>query len=341
MLHEIFRRFVLPVALTAAFAPALADPGAAASAVFGPGAGHELRRLHADELVKLGERFGGQPVLVVNTASRCGFTDQFRELEAVHRKYKDRGLKVAGFPSDDFRQEAADESKTAEVCFENFGVTFDMFAPIAVTGDKAHPLFREIARQASAPRWNFHKYLIDRSGQTVRSFPSATEPHDPAFVRELEKMIQQLAQSIRDKDDEIAILKADLSALDKAYTRLFDAYQEKAELVDELTEKLNTVYYTYGTEDELVKNQVLERKNGFIGIGKKIKLVDNFNEKYFAEIDLTKENEIFVEGSDIKIITDHPSRSYTLVPSGKNTKIKISNPREFWKVSNYLVVVVD
>ena len=160
-------------------------------------------------------------------------------------------------------------------------------------------------------------------------------------IAELEKMIQQLAQSIRDKDDEIAILKADLSALDKAYTRLFDAYQEKAELVDELTEKLNTVYYTYGTEDELVKNQVLERKNGFIGIGKKIKLVDNFNEKYFAEIDLTKENEIFVEGSDIKIITDHPSRSYTLVPSGKNTKIKISNPREFWKVSNYLVVVVD
>ena len=160
-------------------------------------------------------------------------------------------------------------------------------------------------------------------------------------ISELEKMIQQLAQNIRDKDDEISILQADLSALDKAYSKLFDAYQEKAELVNELTEELNTVYYTYGTEDELVKNQVLERKNGFIGIGKKIKLVDNFNEKYFAEIDLTKENEIFVEGSDIKIITDHPSRSYTLVPSGKNTKIKISNPREFWKVSNYLVVVVD
>jgi DNA repair exonuclease SbcCD ATPase subunit len=160
-------------------------------------------------------------------------------------------------------------------------------------------------------------------------------------IAELEKMIQQLAQSIRDKDDEIAILRADLSALDKAYTKLFDAYQEKAELVGELTEKLNTVYYTYGTEDELVKNQVLERKNGFIGIGKKIKLVDNFNEKYFAEIDLTKEKEIFVEGSDIKIITDHPSRSYTLVPSGKNTKIRINNSREFWKVSNYLVVVVE
>ncbi len=160
-------------------------------------------------------------------------------------------------------------------------------------------------------------------------------------INELDKMIQDLAQDIRDKDDQISILQADLSSLDKAYSKLFDAYQEKAELVEELTEELNTVYYTYGTEDELVKNQVIERKNGFIGIGKKINLVDNFNEKYFAKIDLTEEKEIFVEGSDIKFITDHPSRSYTLVPLGKNTKIKINQPREFWKVSNYLVVVVD
>lgn len=189
MLHELFRGFVLPVALTAAFAPALADPGAAASALFGPGAGHELRRLHADEVVRLGERFGGQPVLVVNTASHCGFTDQFRELEAVHRKYKDRGLRVAGFPSDDFRQEAADESKTAEVCFENFGVTFDMFAPIAVTGDKAHPLFREIARQSSAPRWNFHKYVIDRNGRVVAAFPSRVKPDAPEVLKAIEQVL--------------------------------------------------------------------------------------------------------------------------------------------------------
>ena len=92
MLHDTFRRLLLPLALTAVCAPALADPGAGASALYGPGAGHELRRLHADEIVKLGERFGGQPVLVVNTASHCGFTRQFRELEAVHQKYKDRGL---------------------------------------------------------------------------------------------------------------------------------------------------------------------------------------------------------------------------------------------------------
>ena len=189
MLQQTFRRLLLPLALTAVCAPALADPGAEASALYGPGAGHELRRLHADEVVKLGERFGGQPVLVVNTASHCGFTRQFRELEAVHQKYKDRGLKVAGFPSDDFRQEAADESKTAEVCFENFGVTFDMFAPIAVTGDKAHPLFREIARQSSAPDWNFHKYVIDRNGRVVATFPSRVKPDAPEVLAAIEKVL--------------------------------------------------------------------------------------------------------------------------------------------------------
>ena len=130
-------------------------------------------------------------------------------------------------------------------------------------------------------------------------------------------------------------------SLDKAYARLFDAYQEKAVLVDELTEEINTVYYSYGTEEELVKNKVIDRKNGFIGIGKSIKLMDNFNQKYFAKIDLTEEKELFIEGSELKFITDHPSSSYSLSPSGKNTKIKISNPREFWKVSRYLVIVVN
>lgn len=160
-------------------------------------------------------------------------------------------------------------------------------------------------------------------------------------IKELERMIQDLLQNIQAKDEQIEVLQAELGSLDKAYSKLFDAYQEKAELVEELTDELNTVYYSYGTEDELVKNQVIERKNGFIGIGKKIKLMDNFNEKYFAKIDLTEEKEIFVEGSELKFITDHPSISYKLIPVGKNTKIKILDPREFWKVSKYMVIVVD
>jgi len=160
-------------------------------------------------------------------------------------------------------------------------------------------------------------------------------------IKELDAMVQGLLQSIQEKEEQISILEGDLVSLDKAYARLFDAYQEKAVLVDELTEEINTVYYSYGTEEELVKNKVIDRKNGFIGIGKSIKLMDNFNQKYFAKIDLTEEKEIFIEGADLKFITDHPSSSYSLSPSGKNTKIKISNPREFWKVSRYLVIVVD
>jgi predicted RNase H-like nuclease (RuvC/YqgF family) len=160
-------------------------------------------------------------------------------------------------------------------------------------------------------------------------------------IKQLEKMVDDLLQSIRDKDQEISILQDDLVSLDKAYARLFDAYQEKAQQVEELTEQLNTVYYTYGTEDELIKNKVIERKNGFIGIGKSIRLVDSFNERYFVKFDMIEEDVIEVEGTELKFITDHPSKSYALKNVGKNTEIRIKNPREFWKVSNYLVIVVE
>ncbi|MDP4636211.1 MAG: hypothetical protein NWS43_00025, partial [Crocinitomicaceae bacterium] len=133
-------------------------------------------------------------------------------------------------------------------------------------------------------------------------------------ITQLDAMVQGLLQSIQEKEEQISILESDLVSLDKAYARLFDAYQEKAVLVDELTEEINTVYYSYGTEEELVKNKVIDRKNGFIGIGKSIKLMDNFNQKYFAKIDLTEEKELFIEGSELKFITDHPSSSYSLSP---------------------------
>lgn len=160
-------------------------------------------------------------------------------------------------------------------------------------------------------------------------------------VKELESMVEDLVKSMKAKDEQIEMLQAELGSLDKAYSKLFDAYQEKAVLVEELTDELNTVYYSYGTEEELVKNQVIDRKNGFIGIGKKIKLMDNFNQKYFSKIDLTQEKEIFIEGSELKFVTDHPSSSYNLVSVGKNSKIKIINPNDFWKISKYLVVIVE
>jgi hypothetical protein len=160
-------------------------------------------------------------------------------------------------------------------------------------------------------------------------------------IKELEVMVEDLVRTIKAKDEQLDMLRGELGSLDKAYTKLFDAYQEKAVLVEELTDQLNTVYYSYGTEEELVKNQVIDRKNGFIGLGKKIKLMDNFNQKYFSKIDLTAEKEIFIEGSELTFVTDHPSSSYKMVRIGKNTKIKIINPNDFWKISKYLVVVVE
>jgi glutathione peroxidase len=151
--------------------------------------GHELRRLHSSETVKL-ERYAGQPLLIVNTASHCGFTRQFGGLEALHKEYAPKGLKVLGFSSDDFKQEAKDEAKAAEVCFVNFGVTFDMFATIPVKGERAHPLFRELARQSGQqPKWNFHKYVVDRSGKVVAVFPSSVEPDERQVREAIERVL--------------------------------------------------------------------------------------------------------------------------------------------------------
>ncbi|MFN3985017.1 MAG: glutathione peroxidase [Rhodocyclaceae bacterium] len=150
---------------------------------------HSLRRLHSSETVDLRAAYAGHPLLVVNTASHCGYTRQFEGLEALHRRYQEAGLKVVGFPSNDFRQEADDEAKTAEVCFLNYGVSFDMFSPIGVRGADAHPIFRELARQSEAPGWNFHKYVIDRDGRVVAAFPSRIEPDAGALREAIEKVL--------------------------------------------------------------------------------------------------------------------------------------------------------
>lgn len=151
---------------------------------------HQLKRLHSAEVVDLRERFAGKPMLVINTASFCGFTGQFEGLEELHQRYKDQGLMVVGFPSDDFNQEAKNEEKSAEVCFVNFGVTFDMFSPIHVKGDNAHPIFREIARQSDTPpRWNFYKYVIDRDGKVTAAFSSMTSPNSDKLIKAIEAVL--------------------------------------------------------------------------------------------------------------------------------------------------------
>jgi vacuolar-type H+-ATPase subunit I/STV1 len=160
-------------------------------------------------------------------------------------------------------------------------------------------------------------------------------------IQELEIMLEQLMKDIQWKDEQISLLQSELDDLDEEYSKLFDAYQEQAIAIDQLTEEVNKVYYAYGTEKELKENHVIEKKNGFIGLGRKPSLKDDINDEYFTAMDITKKKTIMVDGNKPHIVTDHPSSSYELTPSGGRTKLTILDASEFWKISRYLVIVVD
>lgn len=139
-------------------------------------------------------QFRGKVLMVVNTASECGFTPQYEQLEALHRKLSGRGLVIVGFPSNDFQQERGSSREIAEFCKLNYGVSFPMFEPVAVSGRRANPFHAELAkRSGTAPGWNFHKYVVDRSGSQVQSFPTVMRPDDPKLVREIERLLVQAA----------------------------------------------------------------------------------------------------------------------------------------------------
>ena len=135
-------------------------------------------------------QYRGKVVVVVNTASFCGFTSQYEGLEALHAKYKDRGLVVIGFPSNDFSQETGSNKQIAEFCENTFGVKFPMATKSVVTGKDAIPLFKELATKTSTPpRWNFYKYVIARDGAQVAAFASNADPAGAQFVKEIEKQL--------------------------------------------------------------------------------------------------------------------------------------------------------
>jgi glutathione peroxidase len=132
--------------------------------------------------------YAGSVVLVVNTASECGYTPQYEGLEALYRKYRSRGLVVLGFPSNDFGgQEPGSNREIAAFCVNQYAIDFPMFAKTEL---KSNPLYAELAKATgAAPRWNFHKYLIDRSGRQVLSFDTRVEPDDPKLVSAIEKLL--------------------------------------------------------------------------------------------------------------------------------------------------------
>jgi glutathione peroxidase len=136
-------------------------------------------------------RYEGKVLLVVNTASQCGYTPQYEGLEKLHKRYKDKGLVVIGFPSNDFgAQEPGSNKEIANFCEVNYGVSFPMFAKSGVAKGPVNPFYERLAKASGAkPRWNFHKYLVDRHGAKVLSYESAVEPNDPRLVREIERLL--------------------------------------------------------------------------------------------------------------------------------------------------------
>ena len=152
---------------------------------------HTFLRLQDEKPQSLCQ-YRGKVLLVVNTASYCGFTGQYKELESLHVRYQDKGLVVLGFPSNDFSQESGSNKEIAAFCENTFGVRFPMFSKSSVKGPQANALYQQLAQQTGqAPRWNFHKYLIGRDGTVVDNYSSLTSPDSRSVVRAIE---QQLAR---------------------------------------------------------------------------------------------------------------------------------------------------
>lgn len=135
-------------------------------------------------------QYAGKVTLVVNTASYCGFTSQYEGLEKLYATYKDKGLVILGFPSNDFSQEPGNSKQIADFCYNTYGVKFPMFSKTAVKGKDAHPLFAALAKNSGkAPSWNFNKYLIDREGKLVSHYGSMTAPTDKTLLAAIEKAL--------------------------------------------------------------------------------------------------------------------------------------------------------
>jgi len=151
---------------------------------------HTFDRLQDEKPQSLCQ-YAGKVVLVVNTASFCGFTSQYKGLEALNSKYKDQGLVVLGFPSNDFSQEKGSNKEIAEFCESTFGVKFPMFTKTHVTGEAAAPFFKQLmAQTGQRPRWNFHKYLIGRDGKVIDQYSSMTGPESKTLVSAIDKALK-------------------------------------------------------------------------------------------------------------------------------------------------------
>ena len=149
----------------------------------------DRRLLDSNEIVNLCE-YEDSVVLIVNVASRCGYTYQYASLQSLYEKYREEGFVIIGVPSRDFMQEYSDEADVAEFCSTEYGVDFPMFATSKVRGSKANPLYKKlIAQSGVSPSWNFNKYLISREGKVVSTFGSRVKPDSPELLSQIEELL--------------------------------------------------------------------------------------------------------------------------------------------------------
>jgi glutathione peroxidase len=179
----------LPLISTAQVHAPMATPTAAASQACPALLQQSFLRLQDEKPQSLCQ-YSGKVLLVVNTASFCGFTGQYKGLEALQTQYKDRGLVVLGFPSNDFSQESGSNQEIAAFCENTFNVKFPMFVKSSVSSRTANPLFKQlISASGTPPRWNFYKYLVGRDGIKVSAFNSMVDPQDPRLIKALETLL--------------------------------------------------------------------------------------------------------------------------------------------------------
>ncbi|MBD3639200.1 MAG: hypothetical protein HUJ25_17725 [Crocinitomicaceae bacterium] len=183
-------------------------------------------------------------------------------------------------------------------------------------------------------------YLREANAKKVQELNVALENKN-LQIEEFQNMITHLMDKIQVQEEEIEMLRVELADLDREYVELLEAYQEQTEITAETLRELNKAYYAYGTKKELESNGVIVREGGFLGMNKKVLLADDMNDDYFTQIDITKNDAIEVTGEKVTFITDHPSSAYDIKTTGQRHVIKIHDPKSFWKVSKYLVVVVD
>jgi glutathione peroxidase len=185
MEHTMFRTTALALAALAACAAHAQTPPPACPATLQ----YTFPRLQDEQPQPLCQ-YAGKVLLVVNTASYCGFTGQYKGLEDLYARYKDRGLVVLGFPSNDFAQETGSNAQIADFCENTYGVKFPMFAKSSVRGADASPFYRELARQADmSPKWNFYKYLLGRDGQVIQGYSSMTAPDSRSLREAIERAL--------------------------------------------------------------------------------------------------------------------------------------------------------